>query len=97
MDRLPIIEHKLNLILTLLSLKFDAPLDELTSFGAPSSFCPVCQSPTRFVIDVERSEVAMSCGCKPPIQAVKGLSGLLNPPSQAPRKRESEGDPNVDS
>lgn len=81
------IEHKLDLLLLALQtqgLVLPAPLPALEGKGADT--CPVCGMFQKFAIDTKNESVILTCGCKPPIRAVPGISGVGVPVPSTSRK-----------
>jgi hypothetical protein len=73
------IEHKLDLLLHALKANglMLKDLPSLESYG--SDICPVCERPINLTLDVMNETYNRSCGCKPPIRIVPGISGLMVP------------------
>lgn len=74
------IEHKLDMILEALKDKgimiTDLPqMDE-------DDLCPVCDQEVKYDLDLQGERVSRSCGCKPPVRVVPGISNLMKPPEK---------------
>ena len=82
------IEHKLDLLLLALQAQgmlLPAPLPSLD--GKAGDTCPVCGAFHRFSVDTKTETVGLSCGCRPPVSAVPGISSVGVPiPSTMSRK-----------
>lgn len=77
------IELKLDLLLASAAARDPALAALLASGDALATYngdiCPTCTQPVKIVSDLNTEEYIRSCGCRPPLPIVAGISALTEP------------------